>query len=144
MVHLKYPCLKNIEKARIVVYSDASYKNLTNCGSQGAHIILVCDEEDHCAPIQWQSKKVKRVVKSTMAAECLALLDGVENAYYFKTMFQELLNIDMKIDFRFSDSREYKPLFMSVSPLVFPTCERRLRFSTCMWTVRMGGSILLR
>ena len=98
VVHLKYPCLKDIEKARIVVYSDASYKNLPNCGSQGAHIILVCDEDNHCAPIQWQSKKVKRVVESTMAAECLALLDGVENAYYFKTMFRELLDIDMKID----------------------------------------------
>ena len=83
--------------AKLVVYSDASYKNLPNCGSQGAHIVLLCDSDNKCAPIQWQSKKIKRVVKSTLAAECLALHDGVDNAFYIKTILRELLNVEMKI-----------------------------------------------
>ena len=97
-VHSKFPSLNALESAKIVVYSDASYKNLPNCGSQGAHIVLLCDSDNNCAPIQWQSKKIKRVVKSTLAAECLALHDGVDNAFYIKTILQELLNIDLNID----------------------------------------------
>ena len=96
-VHLKFPCLNNIDAAKIIVYSDASFKNLPECGSQGAHIVLLCDSDGRCAPIQWQSKKIKRVVKSTLAAECLALQDGVDNAFYIKTVIQELLKIDMEI-----------------------------------------------
>ena len=36
-VHLKFPTLKNIENAKIFFYSDASFNNLPNGGSQGAH-----------------------------------------------------------------------------------------------------------
>ena len=96
-IHMKFPSLKDIENSKIVVYSDASFKNLPDCGSQGAHIILWCDSENRSAPIQWQSKKIKRVVKSTLAAECLALHDGVDSAFYTKTVIQELLKVDVEI-----------------------------------------------
>ena len=71
-VHLKFPSLENLETAKIIVYSDASFNNLPKGGSQGAHMILLSDKNQQTAPIQWQSKRIKRVVKSTLAAECLA------------------------------------------------------------------------
>ena len=87
--------MRDIENSKLIVYSDASFKNLPDCGSQGANIILWCDSDGRCAPIQWQSKKIKRVVKSTIAAECLALHDGVDNAFYTKAIIQELLKLKM-------------------------------------------------
>ena len=92
--------MKDIESSSIVVYSDASFKNLPDCGSQGGHIVLWRDSENRCAPIQWQSKKIKRIVKSTLAAESLALHDGVDSAFYTKTIIQELLKVDVEIHCR--------------------------------------------
>ena len=37
---LQFPGLKNMDSLRIVVYSDASYANLPNGGSQGGHIVF--------------------------------------------------------------------------------------------------------
>ena len=96
-VHLKFPCLENLGTAKIIVYSDASFNNLPKGGSQGAHMILLSDKNQQTAPIQWQSKRIKRVVKSTLAAECLALHDAVDNAFYLKNVVSELLKIDMEI-----------------------------------------------
>ena len=41
--------------------------------------------------ILWQSRKIKRVVKSTLAAECLVLQEASESAYYLKTILNEIL-----------------------------------------------------
>lgn len=90
---LKYPVLVDGDKYILKVYSDASFNNLPNGGSQGGYIIFLCDSEDNAAPIQWQSKRIRRVVKSTLAAECLALEDAVDTAYYLKSLLLEMLRI---------------------------------------------------
>ena len=41
--------------------------------------------------ISWSSTKVKRVVRSTIAAEALSLQEGLEDAMYLKTLITELL-----------------------------------------------------
>ena len=97
-ISLKFPCLvKEISDCKLIVYSDASFNNLPNGGSQGAHIIFICDSSGNVAPIKWQSKRIKRVVKSTLAAECMALHDGVDNAFYMKTILKELVGVEMDI-----------------------------------------------
>ena len=82
-----------INRITIEVHSDASYNNLPRGGSQGGFIILLCDDKGKSAPIQWQSRRIKRVVKSTLAAECLALEDAADYAYYVKCMITEVLGI---------------------------------------------------
>ena len=84
---LKYPKMNIGETMYVHCHSDASFNNLPNGGSQGAFVILISDENGNSAPIQWQSKKVRRVVKSTLAAECLAMEDGADAAYYVKNVF---------------------------------------------------------
>ena len=49
---------------------------------------------ENCSPLHWQSRKLKRVIKSTLAAECLALQDAAENGMYLKTLIQEILGAD--------------------------------------------------
>ena len=70
----------------VVVHSDASYKNLPNGASQGGFIIFLCDKDDNISPIHWQSRKIKRIVKSTLAAECLSLQEAAETALLIKTI----------------------------------------------------------
>ena len=90
---LKYPKMNLEGTMHVHCHSDASFNNLPNGGSQGAFVILISDEGGNSAPIQWQSKKVCRVVKSTLAAECLAMEDAADSAFYIKNVLMELLSL---------------------------------------------------
>ena len=52
--------------------------------------------EDNGAPIQWQSKRIRRVAKSTLAAECLAMEDAVDAAFYLKCILLEILQLSVE------------------------------------------------
>ena len=45
-------------------------------------------------PISWQSRKIKRVVKSILASETQALSEGIDNALSISMLLNELLNND--------------------------------------------------
>ena len=81
--------------ARIFTLVTTAAFNLPKGGSQGGYIVFLGDDEGKVAPIQWQSKRIKRVVRSTLAAECLALEEAVDHAFYIKCMLSEIMNIDM-------------------------------------------------
>ena len=89
-----YPQLKGNEATdwEIFVFSDAALGNLNDGkGSVGAYIVWLKDRIGNCCPIAWQSRKIKRVVRSTIAAEGLALLEGLEAATYFRELISNLL-----------------------------------------------------
>ena len=77
----------------IECFSDASYGNLDNGGSQGGYLVFLSDENGKRALISWQSKRIKRVVKSTLAAESLALLEAAQASVYIRHMISEVLGI---------------------------------------------------
>ena len=85
-----YPAI-NLQRAYLAVYSDASYRNLTNGASQGAFIIFLTDDS-HCCPIFWSSTRLKRIVKSTLGAETLALAEGCDTAFMISKMIGEIIN----------------------------------------------------
>ena len=85
----------NLKNCYVKVFSDASYANLRDFGSQGGYIIFLTDGIRSC-PIEWKSCKVRRVVKSTMAAETLALVDGLEAAFMISQVCGEIINGDDK------------------------------------------------
>ena len=89
---IQFPKLNNMDHLRIVVYSDASYANLANGGSQGGHIVFLNDDSNNCCPLAWNSTKIKRVVRSTLAAETLAFVDGLETAYLMAKTIGELIS----------------------------------------------------
>ena len=74
---------------KILVFADASYKNLPDNKSQGGHIILLTDGEKVC-PLVWKSIKIKRVVRSTISAETLAMADACDTAIYLRYLVAEL------------------------------------------------------
>ena len=62
---LVFSYLGDISKASIVVFTDPSFANFADCGSQGGVIIFLLGENGLASPLYWESKKLKRVVKST-------------------------------------------------------------------------------
>jgi hypothetical protein len=89
-IKIVYPKLDNLSECCFECYSDASFANLDGGGSQGGHVIFLSDRKNKC-PVSWQSRKLRRVVKSTLAAETLALLDCAEAAVYLASILSEVM-----------------------------------------------------
>ena len=47
-------------------------------------------DEEKVAPISWKSKKIQRVVKRTLAAETLALVEALEAYFMIRTILLEI------------------------------------------------------
>ena len=50
------------------------------------------------APISWCSRKLKRIVRSTLAAETLAMQDMAENCFLIRNTLCELYEMNMNAD----------------------------------------------
>ncbi len=93
-VVLNFQYLGKDSALKMVVYSDASFGNLSDGGTQGGHLIVLMGENGKFSPLSWQSKRVKRIVRSTLAGETLAMSDGIDNAIFLTTLFSELTTGD--------------------------------------------------
>ena len=94
-VYVLFPDLTDMKDLEIIVFSDASFNNLEGSGSAGAYVILGRNKEtSRCCPLTWKGNKVKRVVRSTLAAEALSLSSALENAFYIKTFISETLSVE--------------------------------------------------
>ena len=106
--NILFAALNKSDKWRIIVFTDASHANLSDgTGSMGAHVVFMVDEHGNCCTLTWQAGKIKRVVRSTIAAEALSLVEGIEDAIYLKHRFCELVvrRSDIAIDV-FVDNRD--------------------------------------
>ena len=65
--------------------------NLCDGGSQGSYVIFLEDQNGKCSPLMWQSKKLHRVVRSTMAAETLSQVEAAEVCFWLSGMVKEVL-----------------------------------------------------
>ena len=48
--------MQNLDECSLATYSDLSYDNLDNGGSQGGFIIFLRDKTGRMSPIMWQSE----------------------------------------------------------------------------------------
>ena len=86
-----FPSLVLDDELRIVLYSDSAYKNLNDkVGTCAGYVVFVVDKNHRSCPISWSSKKLQRVVNSTMAAETLGLVNGIEDAIYLQAILHEV------------------------------------------------------
>ena len=83
--------LENIERCSLKCYSDASFANLADGYSRGGFITFLSDERGRKCPIYWQSRKIRRVVKSTLAAETSACIEGAEASVYLAKIYEEIV-----------------------------------------------------
>lgn len=87
-----FPNLGSPSQWKIVCYSDASLGNLNNgVDSTGGHLVFIVNHETgKVALAEWQANKIRRVVRSTLAAETLSLCDGLETAIFVNGMIEEI------------------------------------------------------
>ena len=69
-----FPNLGDTKYWRIIVESGTGHANMEHsCSSAGGQLIMLVGEGDKCCVLAWHSNKIKRIVKSTLAAEMLSL-----------------------------------------------------------------------
>ena len=125
-VNLFFPRIQSLEKCIIECYADASFGNLPEDKSQGGLIIFLRDKYGKRCPILWQSRKLDRVVGSTLAAEALALIEGAGAAVNIAEIIKQLTGQD-KIDiYCYIDNKSLVDSLSSFKQLT----DRRLRVDT--------------
>ena len=81
------------DSVSLLVYTDAAHANLPDgISSTGGLIVFIADSSGNMSPLSWRSNKCKRVVKSSLAAEALALELGIAEALYIRHMMREILH----------------------------------------------------
>ena len=99
-VSIRLDNVGSLQQAEIIAYTDASYRNLKNNGSQGGQLIMLKGRNGKYSVLNWKSKKIKRTVKSTEAAEALALQEGAELAFVTQSFMNELTGVLVPITLR--------------------------------------------
>ena len=75
----------NPESTRISIFTDASHGAEGGVYSQEGVIVFKFDEDSKIlSPLLWSSRKVKRIVKSTLAAETIAAVNGYDDGVYIQ------------------------------------------------------------
>ena len=127
-----FSSLGNLKNIKIMAYCDASFGGLDNGGSQGGLIIFVVGENNNVVPIVWMSRRIKRVVKSTHAAETLALVDVMEACVFYRSFLLDILSLEdtpsvIPIICKTDSSAVYQAAHSSTQIL-----DKRLRIETSM------------
>ena len=113
---LKYPL-------HLLAFCDASYANLSDGSSQGGSIIFLADKEDHVSPISWCSRKLRRVCKSTEAAETMAMLDAIDSCVWIGSLLNEIMPNKIEMSVIKTDNRSLHDAVHSTTAVE----EKRLR-----------------
>ena len=81
-----------VEDWSIKLYTDASWQNIDVIGSTGAKIIVVTDGVKEF-PIFWSANRLTRTCNSSMAAEVMALNEGMKDLGFVREMIKELTGV---------------------------------------------------
>ena len=81
----------------MLTFCDASFANLHNGGSPGGIIVFLGDGNGNILPLSWSSRRLKRLVRSTLAAETLILVEGAETSFWLTRFINEISNADVPI-----------------------------------------------
>ena len=71
-----------LKSLSITVFADASFNNLPDGGGQGGYIIFLNDKYNSVIPLSWNSTRLRRVARSSLVAETLAMSDACDSAIF--------------------------------------------------------------
>ena len=87
-IELFFPNLGDIANWAIVTFSDASLANCADGSTQGGHIVFLCESiKNYASIISWQSRKLRHVVRSTLSAETMARIEGIDTGFLIFQLF---------------------------------------------------------
>ena len=88
-----FPALGEMGNWTMCVYTDASHANLSDgVSSTMGCLVFVVGRGGAMCTVSWRANKIRRVVRSTLAAETMALQEGLEEAIYIRSLLLELGN----------------------------------------------------
>ena len=116
----------DLTSLRIAAYSDSSFNNLPKGNSQGAYVVFLADDSHQSCPVSWSSNKVKRVVRSTLAAETLAFTEAADSAFFIRKLVLEILAIKSETEVPIVCLTDSQSLFETIGTS-HQTSDRRLR-----------------
>ena len=96
---LKIVDVEDIDLCTIVCFSDSSFVNLKDNSFQSGYTIFLYKNKKSFSPIAWKSRKIKRVIKSTLAAETLPLEQALVACFMIKSFFCEIMNRQVSEEF---------------------------------------------
>ena len=103
----KITCVKLNGKLALYVYSDASYANLPDLGSQQGTMAFMEDETKRKNIVEFKSKRIKRVCRSTFSAELLACNASVDYALCYRSVIKAFGIKDFEVNI-ITDSKSIK------------------------------------
>ena len=91
--------LGDIKDWTVEGYGDAGFRSLpgkvNSCG--GKVVILRNSKSNKASVLSWRSKKLKRVVSSSTAAETLAMVETISDMIYTKAILEEIIKSECEI-----------------------------------------------
>ena len=93
-----------MEQWRLVVYADSSFNNLPNNGTQAGYLIFLVGVGRRSVLLNWKSHKLRRIVRSTLCAETISMVNALEDALLCKNIFHEISQLSVPI-YAFSDNK---------------------------------------
>ena len=107
-VMIKIPNVRSFDEIEVLVHGDASHASLADGSSQGAFIVFISGN-GKMAPVLWRSKKLKRVTKSPLASEILAVGEASDAGVLIANVLKEvyMLKVMPKVTC-YTDSKSMK------------------------------------
>ena len=85
------PDMGDVNDWVLVVYTDAATRKIDEAFSVSGYVIFLVNRKTFAAtPITWSSKKIERVVNSSLAAETLALVKVIGVIYFIKEILKQM------------------------------------------------------
>ena len=88
---LMFPNDLELSSVGLVCFCDASLANLQDKGSQGGFLIFLVDGAGTFSLLCWLSKRIKRVINSSLSAECLEAVEATETCLLIRDRLEEML-----------------------------------------------------
>ena len=82
---------------KIEIFTDAAWHNLEETGSTGGKVILI-KGGGKSFPITWSANRIKRVCHSSMAAEILAMNEGLKDGQFVREVINEMTGVEVKVE----------------------------------------------
>ena len=111
----------DLDTVELRVYTDASFANNPDLSSQLGWCVFAVDATGRCNLLAWSSRKCRRVVKSTFAAELFALIQGYDSGMAMKHSLSAIVGREVQISI-FIDSKGVWDAVVSLKSLT----EKRL------------------
>jgi hypothetical protein len=94
---LSYPPLDK-NSLRVDVHSDASFAGNSDMSTQIGYIIVLADKHNTCHVLKFSSTKSRRIVRSTLGAEAIALATGFDAAFVLREDLRRMIGKTLPVE----------------------------------------------